>query len=399
MKFKPEDLYSSPNKLADYYSKFKVKERILLTGHSHQAWPAIAFEAQQQAWIDAAEHVDEKWSRAFQKADEVRQGYKRLLNDDSGFISLAASTHELIIKFLSALQLKSKPKLVTTDGEFHSIRRQLDRLSEEGIEIIKVPANPTSELIGKIIRHCDDKTTAVLISSVFFNTGQILSGIDELADYCNKKNIYLLVDAYHHLNIVPFSVKENNLHNAFIVGGGYKYCQLGEGNCAMRFPEDCELRPVITGWFSEFTALSDKKKPGEILYGTEGDRFGGATYDPASNYRAAGVFRFFEEMELTPEFLREVSQHQIGLLAEEFDMLDADPKIITRDRTVEIKNIAGFLVLKSESAGEISKRLREKNVWTDYRGYALRLGPAPYLSDSQLKDAIQVLSEVVKALI
>lgn len=398
MKFKPEELYSSPNKLAAYYSKFKVTKRILLTGHSHQAWPDSAFEAQQEAWHDAAEHVDEKWARAFNKAEVVKKGYQKLLDDDAGFISLAASTHELIIKLLSAFPLRSKPKLVTTDGEFHSIRRQLDRLSEEGIEVVKVPANPTSELIGKMMKQCDDKTSAVLVSSVFFNTGQILSGIDELADYCNQKNIYLLVDAYHHLNIVPFSVKLYNLQNAFIVGGGYKYCQLGEGNCAMRFPKDCELRPVITGWFSEFTALSDKKKPGEILYGTEGDRFAGATYDPASNYRAAGVFKFFDEMELTPEFLREVSQHQIGLLAEEFDKLDADPIVITRDRTVAIKNIAGFLVLKSEFAGEISKRLREKNVWTDYRGDALRLGPAPYLSDLQLKEAMQILVEVVRGL-
>src|SRR5262245_52676775 len=61
----PEALYQTPNALAASYSRFKVDSRILLTGHSHQAWPDCGFEAQQQAWLDAAEFVDDKWERAF----------------------------------------------------------------------------------------------------------------------------------------------------------------------------------------------------------------------------------------------------------------------------------------------------------------------------------------------
>jgi len=59
-----------PEQLAKHYSRFRVTERILLTGHSHQAWPDVAFEAQQQAWLDAAEHVDDVWDLAFEKANE-----------------------------------------------------------------------------------------------------------------------------------------------------------------------------------------------------------------------------------------------------------------------------------------------------------------------------------------
>jgi len=151
MSFKPEELYQSPNKLAKHYSKFRVEERMLFTGHSHQAWPDCGFEAHQEAWNDAADLVDDKWGKAFEKAEEVKQGYGRLLNDKSGNITIAPNTHDLIIKLLSALPLKDKPRIVTTDGEFHSIRRQLDRLSEEGIEIVKVPSNPVAQVVDKII--------------------------------------------------------------------------------------------------------------------------------------------------------------------------------------------------------------------------------------------------------
>jgi kynureninase len=398
MKFQPEDLFGSPNKLAKYYSKFKVEERLLFTGHSHQAWPDCGYKAQQQVWNDAANFVDDKWEKAFEKAEKVKLGFSKLLEDESGYITLGSNTHELLIRLFSALPIKEKPRLVSTDGEFHSIRRQLDRLAEEGIEIVKVSSQSIMEVVGKLNSAITEKTSAVLVSSVFFNSGIILPGLSELAEYCDKKGVTLLVDAYHHLNVVPFSVEENKLQNAFIVGGGYKYCQLGEGNTFLRFPKNCNMRPVITGWYSEFTALSSRKKTGEVLYGQKGDLFAGATYDPASNYRAARVFQFFNDMNLTPEFLRDVSQHQIGLLIKEFDKLDLNPKIIKRDATVSPENIAGFLVLYSESAGKISEKLKEKNVWTDYRGNVLRFGPAPYISDKQIKEAMKILGKVVRSL-
>jgi hypothetical protein len=181
-----------------------------------------------------------------------------------------------------------------------------------------------------------------------------------------------------------------------VVGGGYKYCQLGEGNCFLRLPASTDLRPVITGWFSEFTALADTARPDRVAYGQRGDRFAGATYDPTSNYRGAAVFAFFREQGLTPMVLREVSQHQIGVLASEFDALDLDPGVISRDRDAPLSEIGGFLALRCPAAPSLTTKLRARGVWTDSRGDVLRLGPAPYLSDRQLRDAIAVLGEAVR---
>ena len=47
------------------------------------------------------------------------------------------NTHELVMRFLSALDLRARPRLVTTDGEFHTLRRQLARLAEEGLEVVR----------------------------------------------------------------------------------------------------------------------------------------------------------------------------------------------------------------------------------------------------------------------
>src|SRR5690606_10516520 len=176
-----------------------------------------------------------------------------------------------------------------------------------------------------------------------FDSGRIAPGLSQVAAACRWHGARLLVDAYHALNVVPFSIAAEDLGDAYVTGGGYKYCQLGEGNCFLRIPPDCDLRPVITGWFSEFTALTSREREERTVYGTGGDRFAGATYDPASHYRAARVFEFFAERGLDPALLREVSQHQIGVLAAGFDALDLDPAVIDRERETPLAEIAGFL--------------------------------------------------------
>ena len=394
----PASLYASPNALADHYRRFRVAERLLLTGHSHQAWPDRGFDAQAQAWLDAARFVDDKWDHAFARAERVRLGFRRLLEDRDGYIALAPNTHELVVRFLSALPLRERPRLVTTDGEFHTIRRQLDRLAEEGIELVRVPEAPLEGLVERLRRAVDDRTAAVLVSAVFFDSGRIASSLADVAEQCRRHGVSLLVDAYHALNVVPFSLLKEGLLDAFVVGGGYKYCQLGEGNCFLRFPAASTLRPVITGWFSEFSALTEKQRAGQVPYGEGGDRFAGATYDPASHYRAAAVFDFHDEVGLTPELLREVSQHQIGVLARTFDALDADPAVIRRDQTVPLDQIGGFLALEAPAAGALAAALHREGVFTDYRGNMLRLGPAPYLSDRQLTDAMTILGKTAKGL-
>ncbi len=390
-------LCDTPNPLAAQYKRFRVEERILLTGHSHQAWPDRGFGGQKRAWLDAAELADEKWDCAFAKADRVRLGFARLLGDEPDRIALAQNTHELVLRFLSALPLRERPRVITTDGEFHTIRRQLDRLAEEGLEVVKVPAQPAATVGERLVSEIDDRAALVMVSSVFFQTGHIAGGLGEVMLACGLQGAELMIDVYHSLNVVPFRLAEEGVVDAFVVGGGYKYCQLGEGNCFLRVPPGREgMRPIVTGWYSEFSALEAPGAGGPVAYGRGPDRFAGSTYDPTSHYRAAEVFDCFEEWSLTPELLREVSQRQIGLLTERFDALDADPAVIDRDRGVDLNEIGGFLALPTPHAAELCAALRARGVHTDYRENLLRLGPAPYLSERQIVSAGAALGEVVR---
>jgi kynureninase len=81
-------------------------------------------------------------------------------------------------------------------------------------------------------------------------------------------------------------------------------------------------------------------------------------------------------------------------LAAVIDDLALADDIITRDRETPLERFAAFLALRSPRAGELQYELAARGVLTDSRGTYLRLGPAPYLSDAQLEEAVAVLGTV-----
>jgi kynureninase len=364
-------------RLAPHYSRFRVSERLLLTGHSHQAWPDVAREGVVEAWDDAALNVDEKWERAFEKAERVREGFRLWLDDPSAEIALDQNTFGLVLRFLSALDFRRRPRLVTTSGEFHTLRRLMSRLAEEELlDVAIVDARPADTLAERLAAAVDDRTAAVLVSAVLFEDSRIVPGLDELAAACDARGAQLLVDVYHAFGVMRVPLPPS----AWVVGGGYKYLQLGEGNCFLRVPPQAdELRPRFTGWFAEFAEMAAEKRPGAVEYPRGGMRFAGATYDPTSHYRAARVFDFFEQQGLTPDALRENYLRQTTLLAEALG--------VEGDRG----DYGGFLTLELPDAEAVSRRLVDGGLMTDSRGRFLRLGPAPYVSDDQLRRAAELV--------
>jgi kynureninase len=394
----PEGLRASPNPLHGDYARFGVGERLLLSGHSHQAWPDVALEGVVECFEDATLLVDEKWGRAFAKADAVRAAVGALLGDPAADVALGQNTHELVVRFLSALDLRARPRLVTTDGEFHTLRRQLARLGEAGLDVVRVEAAPADTLAERLAVAVDDRTAAVLVSAVLFETARVVPGLDALGLTCEARGAELLVDVYHALGPRRVSLAELGLESAWVTGGGYKYLQLGEGNCFLRLPPQAAgMRPALTGWFAEFDALAEAPDPDRpVPYGGPASRFAGATYDPTSHYRAARVLEFFAERGLTPALLEASYRHQVQLLAAQVDALDLPPRVLTRDRAVPLDAVGGFLALESPHAEALRRGLADAGVASDSRGRWLRLGPAPYLSDDQLRESVARLGSVAQ---
>jgi kynureninase len=65
----------------------------------------------------------------------------------------------------------------------------------------------------------------VLVSAVLFANARIVPGLGGLARACAAIGVELLVDVYHALGALSFTLVEHGLEAAWIVGGGYKYLQ------------------------------------------------------------------------------------------------------------------------------------------------------------------------------
>lgn len=384
-------------RLQPYYTHFDVANRLLFTGHSHQAWPDVALEGLKESFASAASEVDNKWEPAFEKAEILRNYLRDYYDDPDGLYCLGQNTHQLLVSWLSSFDLKNKPRIITTNSEFHSMNRQLHRLSEEGLQIVTVDAH-SDDITRQIKDKIDEQTAAVMLSRVYFESGIINQHISEIATIARKHGIPFLIDDYHGTNVVPLSLREQNLNDCYLLAGGYKYLQWGEGNCFLRFPENCELRPAVTGWFASFDSLDEPRDNRPVSFDDGNQRFASGTYDPASQFRAANVVAFFRDQGLTPAVLRQQYLRQVKLLRELFLSNDFDPEIIKLRHERPLEENGGFLALQSPFARTICAKLMQKGVYTDARGDILRMGPAPYISTKQIQRAMKGLADVAHQL-
>lgn len=379
------------NQLTPHYSRFNVAERLLFTGHSHQAWPDVAEQGMQECFDIAARDVDEKWGIAFEKAEVLRHYLRDWYSDPDGYYCLAENTHILLVSWLSSLDLKSKPKIITTTGEFHSMYRQLRRFEEEGLELIMLEPEPSDTFMSRLEKELDSRTSAIMLSRVFFETSLINPHLSEVAKLARQHDIPFLIDDYHGTNVVPLSLKDEELSDCFLVTGGYKYLQWGEGNCFLRFPKKCQLRPAVTGWYASFDTLSEPRGKQLTQYDQGDQRFATATYDPTSQFRAAAVVNFFREQQLTSEVLRTQYLAQLTYFREQFAALDLNPEHIRLVHNQPLSQNGGFLSFKTSNTAGVHDALKQNGVLTDFRGDILRFGMAPYITSRHIDEALQIL--------
>lgn len=385
-------------KLRPHYAHFLGARggESLLTGHSHQAWPDVAREAQLAAWDDAARLVDGKWDAVFGEIlpELQRRIADRLGSDRPSDIAIAPNTHELVYRLLSCLPADAR--VLTTDSEFHSLNRQLRRSEEEGLQVERVAVEPGEGFVDRMVSALEGPAAPdlVALSLVFFTTSRMVSDLPRVLEAAAARNIPVLVDVYHAYCAVPLEVRRWP-GRVFVVGGGYKYAQCGEGCCFMQLPEGIEdLRPRQTGWMADFAGLSGPQT-GPVGFAPGAFRFFGATFDPTPLYRAVYVLRWMDQRGLDPATLRAASLLRTERFIARLDDLRTEPRGLSIATPREADERGAFVAVRTPRALELSRSLRARGVHTDARGDLLRFGPAPYTTSAEIDRAATALSELL----
>lgn len=360
-----------------------------MAAHSHHFWPDCTLDATQKAWEDAAKYSDQKWDKILNFVLPKTQNLiAKILNlSHPEQIAFAPNTHELLSRVLSCFLGQKKIKILTTNCEFHSFRRQLDRIKEfKQVEVIEVDAEDIN-FEQKFLDHISKDLDLIFVSQVFFNTGKVLSlkTIEQIAAQKQKQTIFCL-DGYHGFCAVNTDLSSVE-DDVYYLSGGYKYAQAGEGMCFMTIPKSCELRPVYTGWFADFSALESSSD--KVNYSKDGFRFWGSTQDLTCLYRFNSVWEMFFEAGIDIE---KVDKYIKSLQTQFINNLSIKNKIMNKD----ISNLGHFFTWQLSSpqqAIEVHQWLKGQGVLTDVRNERLRFGFGLYLDQDDISKVQQILNE------
>ncbi len=351
-------------------------ERLHFAAHSHHLWPDASFDGQVQAWVEANRFADRKWDVIFgEVVPEAQAHIARELNlPRADTVVFAPSTHDLLLRIVSGVERKPV-RILSTDGEFHSFRRQGQRWEEAGeAAVTRVPLHPFETFDDRFVEAARaGGFDLILVSQVFFRTGQTLGRIADLAALADPAGPWVVIDGYHGFMAAPTDLSAV-ADRIFYLAGGYKYAMAGEGVCFLHAPDGYCPRPVATGWFAEFGDLSGPA--GGVGYRSDAGRFWGATFDVSPLYRFNAVRRMLDEAGLTTA---DVSAHAHVLMAR-FQTAVAGGEAGRLASAELINPLTGeprrarFLAFRHDDAQAWRARLLEAGVVTDVRDDVIRFG-------------------------
>jgi len=365
--------------------------RLHFAAHSHHLWPDASFDGQVEAWNDAARLADRKWDRVMEEIWPVAQQEvaSELGTGQPEAVVFAPNTHQLIVSLFAAASSNWPVRVLTTDGEFHSARRQFARWEEAGAaQVERIAVEPFETFSHRFLEEAKSgRHDFILVSQVLFGSGRIFDRVGEAAALGRPDGPWVVIDGYHAFMAIDGPFNATAAESAFYLGGGYKYAMAGEGCAFMHAPAGYGPRPRITGWFAEFEDLS--LPPGSVGYAKDASRFLGATFDPSALYRFTAVRRMFVENGLTTE---RISARCADLQARLVEGLGgtalADAELLN---PLDGGPHARFLAFRSPHAQRWYSDLKARNCITDVRGEVLRIGFGIYQDEGDVDRLVELL--------
>jgi len=366
--------------LTAHFARFRAAapERINLAAHSHHDWPDVTFAAQEQCWLDAARLAGDKWDLIFgELIPRVQAGIARQLRlPDPSTISVAPNTHEFLRRLLSCFPADRPVRILTSDAEFHTARRQLERLEEDRlVTVTRILAEPLETFAERFRAACESGGhDLVFVSQVFFTSSATSGDLKVLIEAVPSRDTFVAIDGYHGFMARPTDLSDV-ADRVFYLAGGYKYAMAGEGCCFLHCPPGYGPRPRDTGWFADFGSLAAPSGK-SVGYPEHGGRFLGATFDPSGLYRLAAVFDWLARERITAEHVHLHAQALMARFLEGIEAVHIEGLRLADLITPFGSNAehGNFLSFRTPRASEIAAKLAGVNVHCDHRGDRLRFG-------------------------
>lgn len=143
--------------------------------------------------------------------------------------------------------LKPGDRVVTTSLEHNAVARPLRALQMQGVDVVKVPANPVTGLVDKaqLKQACLDQPTCLLVVNHCSNVIGSIQPIEEVGPWCNTQNILFMVDGSQSAGVLPIDFKVAGID--LFAAPGHKGLLGPQGTGFLYVRAGIELNPLIYG--------------------------------------------------------------------------------------------------------------------------------------------------------
>jgi len=281
-----------------------------------------------------------------------------------------------------------KMRVVTTTVEFGSIDHILKVYAQRHrVELIQVQPDENGVYHeDEILEAVGTHTSLVVVSLVFFTTGQYLTEMATFIREVHKRGALVFVDLYHAAGVVPVNIEA--LDADFAIGGCYKYLRGGPGACWLYVhPRHLTgaLTTLDTGWFAQPQPF-EFLRPESPKLAEGGNAFLESTPPILPFYQARAGLAFTLAMGV--ERLRAYSLKLQARLTDLLAQHNIKP-IGQPDRR------GAFLAIPDLSADRIAHQLRDSKIIVDARDGLIRICPDILTTDHECVEAVDKLASVM----
>jgi selenocysteine lyase/cysteine desulfurase len=280
-----------------------------------------------------------------------------------------------------------RTRVITTALDFPTIGHQWLAREPLGVEVVTLPSpDGLTVPLEAFEAAIDERTALVVTSHVYFTTGalQDLAGLARLA---HRAGALLVVDAYQATGLVPTRLGADDGPDAY-VSGTLKWLFGGPGNAFLWVrPALWErLTPTTTGWFSSARQFAFDGT--SLEFAPDARRYELGTPAMPSTFIARGGLELVREIGVGRLHERTID---LGTLA----IARADAAGLRVRAVRDGARRGGIVAVEVADPKPVVDGLAARGIIVDYRPGIVRLSPAFYNTEDEVRSTIDVLAALV----
>ena len=326
----------------------------------HHEWHTLGASAWYEIWVS--------------RLAELRGRVARMLNATEPEIALAASVSAALTVIGSALDYRSRPRVVLGALDFPTLAYQW--LARRDVEVVIVESDDGATIDPQRFADAvDDRTALVATSHVYYTTGAI-QDLRALADIAHARGALYLVDAYQSAGQVPCDVRAADAD--IFIAGPLKWLMGGPGLSYMYVRDSLirELEPQCAGWWGARDQFDFDTRHFEFR--DDARRFELGTPALPTVHAALGGQEIVDEIGVANIRARNARLTELlidRVRADGFDVRCA-PDAVQRSAIV--------MVAHDEPAAAVA-RLAERGIIVDHRPGFVRISPHFYNTEEEIE--------------